>query len=335
MHTGTAHSSDSGSEATAARGRRLRRGHQALLSASHRRHLPRRPHRSSATDVPGRRKTGACRGLAPCRLSHPCRSHRMIRSSARKWRRALPIRNMTWRRLGTRSGLQEAGRERFLPEHPARHRIRRMAVLLDRGAAVWASKPARRRLVPPLAPVAACSMPPQSDIITSAEEARQVRGASGASPAASLRRAPTFCIPSRRLPSPPRGWQCWASRLNPRPASRPSLCPSTCSRWEWTSSRCQAGGSTQCDPPPSFARAYQRRRLPAQFRPHAHTHACGPACMHLHPPSCIAVYYPEVTHILGRPVVRDLRAVQGPVDILDVFRRPQDLPQASQRGRAC
>jgi uncharacterized protein len=39
----------------------------------------------------------------------------------------------------------------------------------------------------------------------------------------------------------------------------------------------------------------------------------------------VPVYYPEVIEILGEPVVRDLKKV-GPVDILDVFRRPQDVP---------
>ncbi|MEM9072564.1 MAG: CoA-binding protein [Myxococcota bacterium] len=38
----------------------------------------------------------------------------------------------------------------------------------------------------------------------------------------------------------------------------------------------------------------------------------------------VPVYYPEVTSILGLPVVRDLRAV-GPVDIVDVFRRSEDV----------
>lgn len=41
----------------------------------------------------------------------------------------------------------------------------------------------------------------------------------------------------------------------------------------------------------------------------------------------VPVYYPEVKEILGQPVVRDLKAIKQPVDILDVFRRPQDLPQ--------
>ncbi len=33
----------------------------------------------------------------------------------------------------------------------------------------------------------------------------------------------------------------------------------------------------------------------------------------------------QVTEILGVPVERDLRAVPGKVDILDVFRRPSDI----------
>jgi uncharacterized protein len=40
----------------------------------------------------------------------------------------------------------------------------------------------------------------------------------------------------------------------------------------------------------------------------------------------VPVYYPEVTEILGRKVVRDLAAVPPPVDVLDVFRRPADIP---------
>jgi len=39
----------------------------------------------------------------------------------------------------------------------------------------------------------------------------------------------------------------------------------------------------------------------------------------------VPVYYPEVKVILGSPVVRTLAAVEGPIDILDVFRRPEDL----------
>lgn len=40
----------------------------------------------------------------------------------------------------------------------------------------------------------------------------------------------------------------------------------------------------------------------------------------------VPVHYPGVTEILGRPVVRDLNEVPGPVDIVDVFRRSRDVP---------
>ncbi|HVZ37063.1 MAG TPA: CoA-binding protein [Polyangiaceae bacterium] len=39
----------------------------------------------------------------------------------------------------------------------------------------------------------------------------------------------------------------------------------------------------------------------------------------------IPVYYPEVTEILGAQVVRRVQDVPGDIDILDVFRRPEDL----------
>jgi len=41
----------------------------------------------------------------------------------------------------------------------------------------------------------------------------------------------------------------------------------------------------------------------------------------------VPVYYPDVTEILGRPVYRTVAAVPGPVDLVDVFRRPKDIPQ--------
>ncbi|HEX8908170.1 MAG TPA: CoA-binding protein [Anaeromyxobacteraceae bacterium] len=41
----------------------------------------------------------------------------------------------------------------------------------------------------------------------------------------------------------------------------------------------------------------------------------------------VPVYFPEVKEILGRPVVRRLADIAGPVDIVDVFRRPVDIPQ--------
>jgi len=40
----------------------------------------------------------------------------------------------------------------------------------------------------------------------------------------------------------------------------------------------------------------------------------------------VPVYYPDVTAILGRPVYRSLAAVPGPVDMVNVFRRPADIP---------
>ncbi|KIY96012.1 hypothetical protein MNEG_11950 [Monoraphidium neglectum] len=41
----------------------------------------------------------------------------------------------------------------------------------------------------------------------------------------------------------------------------------------------------------------------------------------------VPVFYPEVTEILGRQVFRRLADIPGPpVDIVDVFRKPSDLP---------
>ncbi|MCP3167574.1 CoA-binding protein [Myxococcus qinghaiensis] len=39
----------------------------------------------------------------------------------------------------------------------------------------------------------------------------------------------------------------------------------------------------------------------------------------------VPVYYPDVTHILGKPVFRRVADVPGEVDLVDVFRRPQDI----------
>jgi predicted CoA-binding protein len=39
----------------------------------------------------------------------------------------------------------------------------------------------------------------------------------------------------------------------------------------------------------------------------------------------VPVYYPEVKEILGAPVYRKLVEVPGPIDMVDVFRRPKDL----------
>ncbi|MCU0619127.1 MAG: CoA-binding protein [Gemmatimonadaceae bacterium] len=40
----------------------------------------------------------------------------------------------------------------------------------------------------------------------------------------------------------------------------------------------------------------------------------------------VPTYYPEVTEILGRPVHRSLRDVPGPIDVVQLFRRPADIP---------
>lgn len=41
----------------------------------------------------------------------------------------------------------------------------------------------------------------------------------------------------------------------------------------------------------------------------------------------VPVYYPEMTEVLGEPVYRSLDAVPGDVDIVNVFRRPNDVPK--------
>jgi uncharacterized protein len=40
----------------------------------------------------------------------------------------------------------------------------------------------------------------------------------------------------------------------------------------------------------------------------------------------VPVYYPEATHILGRPVYRAVADVPPPVDMVNVFRRSNDVP---------
>jgi len=40
----------------------------------------------------------------------------------------------------------------------------------------------------------------------------------------------------------------------------------------------------------------------------------------------VPVYYPDATEILGRKVYRKLSDIPGPVDLVNVFRRPADVP---------
>ncbi len=40
----------------------------------------------------------------------------------------------------------------------------------------------------------------------------------------------------------------------------------------------------------------------------------------------VPVYYPDVTEILGQPVYRAVSEIPEPVDMVDVFRRPPDIP---------
>ena len=41
----------------------------------------------------------------------------------------------------------------------------------------------------------------------------------------------------------------------------------------------------------------------------------------------VPVYYPDVTEILGKPVYRNLSEVPGEIDLLNVFRRSEDIPK--------
>jgi predicted CoA-binding protein len=40
----------------------------------------------------------------------------------------------------------------------------------------------------------------------------------------------------------------------------------------------------------------------------------------------VPVYFPDLTEILGKPVFRTLAAIGRPIDMVNVFRRPNDIP---------
>ena len=60
--------------------------------------------------------------------------------------------------------------------------------------------------------------------------------------------------------------------------------------------------------------------LPAHYVP-AHMAAAGYDVIP------VPVYYPEVTEILGQKVFRKLTAIGRSIDMVNVFRRPSDIPQ--------
>ena len=60
-------------------------------------------------------------------------------------------------------------------------------------------------------------------------------------------------------------------------------------------------------------------QLPAHYVP-AHMAAAGYDVIP------VPVYYPEVTEILGRKVFRKLTAIGRSIDMVNVFRRPKDIP---------
>ena len=41
----------------------------------------------------------------------------------------------------------------------------------------------------------------------------------------------------------------------------------------------------------------------------------------------VPVFYPDATEMLGEKVYRTISSIPGPVDMVNVFRKPQDIPQ--------
>ncbi len=44
----------------------------------------------------------------------------------------------------------------------------------------------------------------------------------------------------------------------------------------------------------------------------------------------VPVYYPDVTEILGKPVYRDLTQIPGEIDLINIFRRSEDVPKHTE-----
>jgi predicted CoA-binding protein len=66
-------------------------------------------------------------------------------------------------------------------------------------------------------------------------------------------------------------------------------------------------------------RSEKKADRPAHYVP-AYLHSAG---IEVIP---VPVYEPEVTEILGQPVFRRLSDIRGEIDLVDVFRRPEDIP---------
>jgi uncharacterized protein len=63
-----------------------------------------------------------------------------------------------------------------------------------------------------------------------------------------------------------------------------------------------------------------KSRQPAWYVPE-HAHRVGYEVIP------VPVYYPELCELFGNPVYRTLSAIPGEIELVDVFRRPKDIPQ--------
>jgi len=89
--------------------------------------------------------------------------------------------------------------------------------------------------------------------------------------------------------------------IKPASAASPAASPAASS-----------AASSAASPASSSAPAYA---VPAFLQQHGYTIIPVP------------VYFPDVREILGVPVVRTVREITPPVDVVEVFRRPVDIPR--------
>lgn len=76
------------------------------------------------------------------------------------------------------------------------------------------------------------------------------------------------------------------------------------------------------------------------IRPESHSHKPAYAIpAYLHDAGFevipVPIHHPEVTEIFGQPVHRSLAEIPGTVDIVDIFRRPTDVPAHLEDILAC